>query len=61
MDDALPRHLWVLGGRRADRAAATADPELPPALLPPVDAHLNLRGPYTAAGTLVRALAPAAV
>ncbi|MDH6574488.1 tetratricopeptide repeat protein [Kitasatospora sp. MAP5-34] len=61
MDDALPRHLWILGGLRTDRSALAATLELPPALLPPVDAHLNLRGPYTAAGTLARALVPEAL
>ncbi|MFJ9776524.1 tetratricopeptide repeat protein [Kitasatospora sp. NPDC101157] len=61
MDDALPRHRWILGGLRADRAALAAAPELPAALLPPVDAHRNLRGPFTAAGTLARALVPGAL
>ena len=37
-----------------------ADPA-PAALLAPVDAHRRRRGPYTAAGTIVRALLPDAV
>src|SRR4029079_7725186 len=44
----MTRHLWI--------PAPSADPELP--LLARVDAHRGLRGPYTAAGSLVRALAP---
>ena len=42
----MTRHLWI--------SAPSADPELP--LLARVDAHRRLRGPYTAAGSLVRAL-----
>lgn len=48
-----PRHLWVVP------AAATA-PEFD-SQLAVVDAHARLRGPYTAAGTLVRALVPEAM
>jgi len=44
----MTRHLWIL--------SPGADSELP--LLARVDAHRGLRGPYTAAGSLVRALAP---
>ena len=44
----MTRHLWT--------HAPSADPEFP--LLARVDAHRGLRGPYTAAGSLVRALAP---
>jgi tetratricopeptide (TPR) repeat protein len=43
----MTRHLWI--------SAPGAEPELP--LLARVDAHRGLRGPYTAAGSLVRALA----
>jgi tetratricopeptide (TPR) repeat protein len=34
---------------------------LPPLLLPTVDAHRGLRGPYTAAGTIMRAVVPHAL
>ena len=44
----MTRHLWI--------HAPGADPEFP--LLARVDAHRGLRGPYTAAGSLLRALAP---
>ncbi|WP_406207423.1 tetratricopeptide repeat protein [Kitasatospora sp. NBC_01560] len=54
------RHLLVTGPLRRDRAAARAGLGLPAPLLPELSAHRRLRGPYTAAGTLVRALAPAA-
>src|SRR5215467_12840240 len=55
----MPQHLWITGGRRADRERAVADLQLPAPLLPVipvVDAHRRLRGPYTAAGAVVRAL-----
>lgn len=52
-------HHWLTGGRRRDRQTALSELHLPPALLDVVDGHRNLRGPYTAAGTLVRALTPA--
>ncbi len=53
-----PQHHWVVGGTRRDRAATVAGLPLLPPLLPTVDAHRRLRGPYTAAGTLLRALVP---
>jgi tetratricopeptide (TPR) repeat protein len=37
------------------------DVTLPPLLVPPIDTHRRLRGPYTAAGTLMRALVPDAL
>ncbi|CCH33636.1 tetratricopeptide repeat protein [Actinosynnema sp. NPDC047251] len=49
-------HLWLRGRRAVDRARLRAGLELPPALAA-VDAHRGLRGPYTAGGTLLRALA----
>lgn len=52
----MPQHLWITGGRRADRERAVADLQLCAPLLPVVDAHRRLRGPYTAAGAVVRAL-----
>ncbi|GAA2660334.1 MULTISPECIES: tetratricopeptide repeat protein [Actinosynnema] len=51
------RHLWVRADRAADRAAHVATLDLPP-LLARVDAHHNLRGPYSAAGALLRAVGP---
>ena len=52
----MPQHLWITGGRRADRERAIAELQLPTLLLPVVDAHRRLRGPYTAAGAVVRDL-----
>src|SRR5690242_19532235 len=76
----MPQHLWITGGRRADRERTVADLRLPAPLLPAVPAvpavpvvpvvpaapvvpavpvvvaHRRLRGPYTAAGAVVRAL-----
>ncbi|MFS4094768.1 tetratricopeptide repeat protein [Streptomyces sp. AF1A] len=57
-DAALTGHLRLYGATRHDRAATADGHPLPPRLLPPVDAHRRLRGPYTAAGTVVRALVP---
>ncbi|GGW32256.1 hypothetical protein GCM10010503_05030 [Streptomyces lucensis JCM 4490] len=51
-------HLGVQGGTKHDRATAVDGLPLPPALLPTVDCHRRLRGPYTAAGTIARALVP---
>ncbi|WP_380283843.1 tetratricopeptide repeat protein [Kitasatospora purpeofusca] len=53
-------HVLVTGSLRRDRAAARAALALPQPLLPEVSAHRRLRGPYTAAGTLLRAVVPAA-
>jgi tetratricopeptide (TPR) repeat protein len=54
-------HHWVSGGLRADRERVAGALELPPPLLDggssTVDAHRRLRGPYTLAGTVLRALA----
>lgn len=52
----MNRHIWVRGGTRSERAAVTARLELPAPLLQPVDAYRRLRGPYTAAGSIVRGL-----
>jgi tetratricopeptide (TPR) repeat protein len=54
-------HKWVVGGRRCDRQAALSSLALPVEIVPSIDAHRRLRGPYTAAGTLARAVAPAVV
>jgi tetratricopeptide (TPR) repeat protein len=51
-------HYWLRGGLRSDRANALVRLGLPPQLMATVDAHRNLRGPYTAGGTVVRALTP---
>ena len=56
-----PRHLLLVGALRRDRAARSADLALPEPLLPEISAHRRLRGPYTAAGTLLRALVPTAL
>jgi tetratricopeptide (TPR) repeat protein len=53
-----PRHHWLHGGGQTDRAAAVASLGLQAAIITTVDAHRRLRGPYTAAGTLARALVP---
>ncbi|MDQ4045370.1 MAG: hypothetical protein M3173_07975, partial [Chloroflexota bacterium] len=48
---------WVRGASRADRERAVSELPLPP-LLASVDAHRRLRGPYSAAGALMRAIFP---
>ncbi|MFI5972657.1 tetratricopeptide repeat protein [Streptomyces sp. NPDC051452] len=52
-------HLSVQGGTKRDRAAVVDGLPLPAPLMPPVDSHRRLRGPYTAAGTIARTLVPA--
>ncbi|MGC5341446.1 tetratricopeptide repeat protein [Streptomyces sp. DT171] len=52
------RHILLVGAHRRDRAARCRELVLPPPLLPAVSAHRRLRGPYTAAGTLMRAVVP---
>ena len=59
--DATARHYWIDAAGQGNRAAVIAGLPLPPPLLPPVNAHRRLRGPYTAAGTIMRALAPDAL
>lgn len=54
-----PTHLWIRGGLRAEREALIASLRLPEPLIETVDAHRRLRGPYTAAGSIVRRLVPA--
>jgi len=51
-------HYWITGGNRQDRDRAAAALPLPAPLSPAADAHRRLRGPYTAAGSLLRALVP---
>ncbi|MFG2877842.1 tetratricopeptide repeat protein [Streptomyces sp. NPDC048337] len=53
-------HHWISAPHRPERAKRLAGLTLPP-LLASVDAHRRLRGPYTAAGTLLRLVAPAAL
>jgi len=53
-----PRHLWIRGGLRTDRRAIVAAMGLPAGIVPPVNAHHQRRGPYTAAGTIARAVVP---
>ncbi len=55
------RHRVVWGGLRADRERLVAAMDLPPRLIGTVDAHARLRGPYTAGGVIVRAVAVAAL
>ncbi|BAJ28108.1 MULTISPECIES: tetratricopeptide repeat protein [Kitasatospora] len=54
------RHHWVRAPHRAARAEARAGLTLPPGLAT-VSADRRLRGPYTAVGTLLRALVPDAL
>lgn len=53
------RPYWVRGRYRNDRQRVIAGLGLPP-LLATIDAHRRLRGPYTAAGSLLRAVVPVA-
>jgi tetratricopeptide (TPR) repeat protein len=56
------RHHWVRGGLRADRERLVSTLTLPTGLVPStVDAHRRLYGPYTAAGTVLRAIVPDAL
>ena len=57
----MNQHQWLHGGTRSDRRAAVRELPLPPALLSTVDAHRRLRGPFTAAGTIFRAIVPEAL
>ncbi|MEU3464266.1 tetratricopeptide repeat protein [Streptomyces sp. NPDC006733] len=57
MNEVVPTHHWVRGGLRRDREAAVGRLGLAGPVMA-VDAHRGLRGPYTAAGTLVRAMVP---
>jgi tetratricopeptide (TPR) repeat protein len=54
-----PRHYLIRGGLRADREQFIAGMDLPPPLVPPVDAHARLRGPYTAGGMIIRGVTEA--
>jgi tetratricopeptide (TPR) repeat protein len=54
------RHHWVRAPHRAARTAAREQLALPP-VLAVVSAHRRLRGPYTGAGSLMRAVVPDAL
>ncbi|ACU72637.1 TPR repeat-containing protein [Catenulispora acidiphila DSM 44928] len=54
-------HLWLCGGLRRDRERRLDEQKPAPMLGPVLDAHRRLRGPYTAAGTLLRAIVPDAL
>lgn len=54
-------HRWLCGGSTRDRESVLGSLELGPALMPTVDAHRRLRGPYTAGGTLLRTVVPRAL
>jgi tetratricopeptide (TPR) repeat protein len=56
----MSTHYWIQAPLRADRDRVRAGLALPP-LLAQVGAHRNLRGPYTAVGTLMRQVAPEAL
>jgi tetratricopeptide (TPR) repeat protein len=53
----MTHHLVIIAPERSEREVAVRRLDLPP-LLGAVDAHQRLRGPYTAAGSLLRALVP---
>jgi len=55
-----PGHHWIRADRQAARRAALEAGRCGPALAT-VDAHRRLRGPYTAAGTLMRLIVPGAL
>jgi tetratricopeptide (TPR) repeat protein len=50
-------HYWVDASGSDHRAAIIAGLPVPPPLLAVTSAHRRLRGPYTAAGTIMRAIA----
>lgn len=54
-------HHWLRGSLSSHRRGLVETLELPPPLLPTIDAHRRLRGPYAAAGTLLRAVVPDAL
>jgi tetratricopeptide (TPR) repeat protein len=50
-------HCWVDAAGSSGRAAIIAGLPIPPPLMAVTSAHRRLRGPYTAAGTIIRAIA----
>lgn len=61
MSPSAAGHVCLVGATRSARTRHLADLSLPPAPLPPVSAHRRRRGPYTAAGTILRAVVPDAL
>jgi tetratricopeptide (TPR) repeat protein len=59
MTEPSTRHLMRISATGA--GIHVSDATTPPPLVAPVDAHRRLRGPYTAAGTLLRAVVPDAL
>src|ERR1700753_4341214 len=55
------RHRWIAAPSQAQRADLVRGLRLPPPLSPDASAHRNHRGPYTAAGTILRSVVPAAL
>jgi tetratricopeptide (TPR) repeat protein len=49
------QHYWIKAPLRGEREALISGLDLPP-VLAEIDAHRRLRGPFTAAGTLIRAI-----
>jgi tetratricopeptide (TPR) repeat protein len=56
----MGKHYWIRAELRRDRERIWSGLALPP-VLAVVDAHRRLRGPFTAAGTLLRLIAPDAL
>jgi tetratricopeptide (TPR) repeat protein len=52
------RHQWIAAPSRAERAELVRGLRLPPPLSAEASAHRNHRGPYTAAGTILRSVVP---
>lgn len=53
----MDTHYWIRSGRRRDRDRLRAGLDLPP-VVAVLDAHRRLRGPYSAAGALLREVGP---
>lgn len=60
MAASVEAHQLVVAETRAGRRAVLAGLALPTPLIPPISAHRNLCGAYSAAGQLMRALVPEA-
>ncbi|WP_433496539.1 tetratricopeptide repeat protein [Sphaerimonospora sp. CA-214678] len=56
----MGNHHWIRAGLRRDRERFLKGLDLPP-VLAVLDAHRRLRGPYTAAGALMRLIVPDAL
>ncbi len=55
------RHQWIAASSQAERAELASGLRLPATLSPDVSAHRLHRGPYTAAGAILRSVVPAAL